>query len=390
MIGQRLRILLVDDHETNRLLFRTLIERRGHACTLAEDGLAALDAVAAGSFDLVLMDCAMPRLDGWEATRRIRERERVAGGPRLPIIALTAHGMAGDRERCLAAGMDDHLVKPVAEVELAAAIARAVAGAPDRAPDPAPAPPAPAAAAPVGVLVADPLPRPAAAAVDVLVRLGYAAAAGPWDAERLAAAPAVLVAARDDGAAAADLVRGLGRARVRPLILVSVVGLRHPSALTAQAAAPDALVLRPLQGPLVARALTRRLPMPAPPAPGRRLGLTASPGPALALDTLRMVDQVQPGIAEAMLRAFLADLDQAEADLAAAGAGPDRPVITALAHRIRGGAGSLGAGPLAAAAARVETSPEGDPLPGIAAFAAAAADLRHAAAVLFAEPRPGD
>lgn len=103
-----LRILLVEDNPVNQLLARRLLERHGHHVEVAENGAVGVEAVSAHRFDLVLMDCQMPIMDGYEATRRIREL-----GTRLPIVALTANAMAGDRERCLAAGMDDYLTKPV-------------------------------------------------------------------------------------------------------------------------------------------------------------------------------------------------------------------------------------------------------------------------------------
>jgi HPt (histidine-containing phosphotransfer) domain-containing protein len=234
------------------------------------------------------------------------------------------------------------------------------------------------------ILVVDPLPVPAAAAADALVRAGFAARCVAEDAPELAAAPAVLINARGDGASAAALVGALVRSPDRPLVIVSVAGQRHPAMVAVQAAGPDALILRPVQGALVARVVGRRLPAPAP-APGRPIDLAVDPGPALVLDTLRMVEQAQPGSAESMLRAFLADLDQAEADLAAAVADGDRPLVAALAHRLRGGGASLGALPLAAAAARLESDATGDAVPALRDVARCAASFRAAAAAL----RPG-
>ena len=85
---------------------------QGYTVTVANNGTEALDAHAQGGFDLMLMDCHMPEMDGFEATREIREREQQRAGKRMPIVALTANAMAQDREECLNAGMDDHLSKP--------------------------------------------------------------------------------------------------------------------------------------------------------------------------------------------------------------------------------------------------------------------------------------
>jgi CheY-like chemotaxis protein len=90
---------------------------------IAEDGSEALAALAATSYRLVLMDCQMPGMDGFEAVRRLREQERAAGG-HVPVVALTANAMPGDVERCLAAGMDAYLAKPVRLGDLKAAVER--------------------------------------------------------------------------------------------------------------------------------------------------------------------------------------------------------------------------------------------------------------------------
>ncbi|MFI5177567.1 MAG: response regulator [Vicinamibacterales bacterium] len=106
------KVLLVEDNAVNQRVATGLLARRGHEVTLAPDGRAALDLVARRSFDVVLMDLQMPVMSGLEATAAIRERERATGG-HVRIVAMTAHAMTGDRERCLAAGMDGYLSKPV-------------------------------------------------------------------------------------------------------------------------------------------------------------------------------------------------------------------------------------------------------------------------------------
>ena len=120
-------MLLAEDNATNQYLIGAFLHAGGHSMVTVADGGAAVAAVAAGGFDVVLMDVQMPVLDGLAATRAIRALPGPAG--RVPIVALTANAMSGDREECLAAGMDDYLAKPVEAAALAAALARVGGGA---------------------------------------------------------------------------------------------------------------------------------------------------------------------------------------------------------------------------------------------------------------------
>ncbi len=117
----RARVLVADDNAVNQLLLRRMLERFGCSVTVAVDGREAVEAWAPGRFDLVLMDCEMPVMDGYDATREIRSRER---GTRTPILAVTARVMPEERERCAAVGMDGFLSKPVVQAELIAALRR--------------------------------------------------------------------------------------------------------------------------------------------------------------------------------------------------------------------------------------------------------------------------
>ncbi len=127
--ARRARILLAEDNIVNQRVAAGLLEKMGHEVTIAANGREALAALDHQAFDLVLMDVQMPEVDGFEATGLIRQRETATGG-HMPIVAMTAHAMKGDRERCLAAGMDDYLCKPLDMKKLRAVINSLPAGRP--------------------------------------------------------------------------------------------------------------------------------------------------------------------------------------------------------------------------------------------------------------------
>ncbi len=134
---RRLHVLLAEDNPVNQRLAASLIQRRGHRVTIVGNGRDAVDAARAQFFDVVLMDVQMPEMGGFEATAAIRASERDAG-THLPIIAITAHVMKGDRERCLAAGMDDYITKPFDSRNLCRLIEKAAGAAPSEPPQPSP------------------------------------------------------------------------------------------------------------------------------------------------------------------------------------------------------------------------------------------------------------
>jgi two-component system sensor histidine kinase/response regulator len=109
---RNVHVLLVEDNFINQKVAIFMLEKMGCRVDVAANGLEALDALSKFAYELILMDCQMPEMDGYEATAAIRENERQIGG-HLPIIAMTASAMQGDREVCLAAGMDDYVSKPV-------------------------------------------------------------------------------------------------------------------------------------------------------------------------------------------------------------------------------------------------------------------------------------
>jgi CheY-like chemotaxis protein len=112
-VGTPLHVLLAEDHPVNQRIAVAALSRAGHRVTVAVDGHAALAAVGNDAFDIILMDLQMPHMSGFEATAAIRSRETQLQLPRVPIIAMTAHAMASDAQRCLDAGMDGHIAKPV-------------------------------------------------------------------------------------------------------------------------------------------------------------------------------------------------------------------------------------------------------------------------------------
>jgi CheY-like chemotaxis protein len=122
--GRRLRILLAEDDPVNQRVAVAMLRKLGHHAIVVDDGQEALDRLGSDTFDVVLMDVQMPRLDGYAATQAIRARAAATGARRLPIVAMTAHAIKGDRERCLDADMDDYLSKPIRLSELAATLDR--------------------------------------------------------------------------------------------------------------------------------------------------------------------------------------------------------------------------------------------------------------------------
>jgi CheY-like chemotaxis protein len=118
-----LHILLAEDNLINQKVASRLLEKQGHSVEITSNGAEALAAFTRDAFDLILMDVQMPVMGGYDATQAIRTAERVTGG-HIPIVALTAHAMKGDREICLSAGMDDYLGKPIRPGELAAVLER--------------------------------------------------------------------------------------------------------------------------------------------------------------------------------------------------------------------------------------------------------------------------
>ncbi|MCC6767323.1 MAG: response regulator, partial [Deltaproteobacteria bacterium] len=130
----RRRFLLAEDNPVNRTIGSRMLAKHGHEVVCAENGQLAVEISIHERFDVILMDVEMPIMNGFEATAAIRERERASGARRIPIIALTAHVMQGDRERCLAADMDDYATKPIQPTELFATVEALLDANPPEAP----------------------------------------------------------------------------------------------------------------------------------------------------------------------------------------------------------------------------------------------------------------
>jgi CheY-like chemotaxis protein len=124
------RVLLAEDNPVNQRVAFRLLEKRGHHVTIANNGRDAVQALDRQPFDVVLMDVQMPEMGGFEATAKIRDAERIHGG-HVRIIAMTAHALKGDREKCLAAGMDGYLSKPIDRLELFAVVEQSVPASKD-------------------------------------------------------------------------------------------------------------------------------------------------------------------------------------------------------------------------------------------------------------------
>jgi CheY-like chemotaxis protein/HPt (histidine-containing phosphotransfer) domain-containing protein len=243
------RVLLVEDTPINQYVATAMLEKLGVAVTLAVNGLAAVELVRSQSFDLILMDCHMPEMDGFEATRRIRDWQRAATPPRdVPIVALTANALTGDREACFAAGMSDFLTKPITASSLAAMLARHL-----RTAAPAAASPATVAQAPSGVAPAPSPVAPATSGVAPAPSAVAPATAPVFDPTVLASLPMVADGSQPEFASSVleqyrlgstDLIDRLGRALTAgdaQVVLRSMHSLKSASAqVGAEAAAQRA------------------------------------------------------------------------------------------------------------------------------------------------------
>ena len=312
-----MRVLLVEDNPVNLMVGQRLLGVLGTHCDSATNGEAALLRMSASRYDMVLMDCQMPVMDGYTATRRWREHEAATGGRRLPIVAMTANAMAGDRQKCLDAGMDDYLAKPVTRGELERCLfhwqqisaQQAAAAAPPVADTPPAAPPA---AAPVATAPMAP-PPPAVTSPPVSAPVPAPAPAPAF------AAPPVAPTSPD-----ATLEAAANRPVLNPNPFL-------PPPTTARPAAPA--------------------PTPAPPSPPP----PAEPQPPVVdesvLDELR---SILGNEVDRLIEVFLDDSPRLISALETAAAGQDLDMLRNAAHTLKSSSANLGAMALSNAAKKVE------------------------------------
>lgn len=311
------RVLLVEDNPVNLMVGQRLLGVLGITCDTASNGEAALMRMSASRYDVVLMDCQMPVMDGYTATQRWREGEDAAGdGRHLPIVAMTANAMAGDRQKCLDAGMDDYLPKPVTRSELERCLHRwwnpeiATATAPQMAFYPVDEQTGERIEAPVEAKT-----EAEAGAVEPAPTRHESTMAAPADA--LASEPAIASPMPADPASADH-------------------GMPSPQPTTAsQAAAPSA---PPTPQPQPAAPATPRVPQP----------------PVIDQDVVEELRSMLGGEVDRLIDIFLEDTPRLVAALENAAVGPDYNALRDAAHSLKSSSANLGAMSLSAAAKRVE------------------------------------
>jgi signal transduction histidine kinase/CheY-like chemotaxis protein/HPt (histidine-containing phosphotransfer) domain-containing protein len=359
------RILLVEDNPVNLMVAQRLVGLLGLTCETADNGEKALERMVQGNLDLVLMDCQMPVKDGYTASREWRQHEVAHDMPRLPIIAMTANAMAGDRQKCLDAGMDDYLSKPVDRRLLEATIARwlqvRAAGAP---------PPEPPAETPA-LLPDEPAPLPGLAATPVAAPHPTPTAAPP----PRPAAPAP-VSAPPAAPRPAPPVLPAATDPVRPSV-------PFPSRPAAPApASTSSPLLRPAPAGASAPAAPAA-PRPEPMSAEHRPDTPVTPPPVLAADVVDELRAVMGNEYLSLVRLFLEDAPTHVQALEAAAAANDMSRMIAPAHTLKSASANLGAMALSAAAKRIELGARQGVLPRPAvAVAVLESEFRRASQAL--------
>ncbi|KFN42408.1 hybrid sensor histidine kinase/response regulator [Arenimonas oryziterrae] len=339
------RVLLVEDNPVNQMVAQRLIGMLGLSCETADNGEKALERMNAGHLDLVLMDCQMPVKDGYSAAREWRQHEAAHKLPRLPIIAMTANAMAGDRQKCLDSGMDDYLSKPVDRRLLESSLARWLLKSPAAlvAPAKSAAPVAPVAAAPGPVAT----PAPAAAA-PATARVAPAPAAPPAPVvARPVAAPQPLPAAPE-----ATPPAPVRRPLPSPPLPEPATAMPPIQPFPARATPPG-------QAPAPARVAT---PMPAA-APPPAAEAPAPPPPVLAMEVLDELKTIMGQEYLGLVKLFLEDAPNHIQQLETAAATNDIAGLVAPAHTLKSSSANLGALALSAAAKRIELGARTGALP---------------------------
>ena len=324
------RLLLVEDNPVNLLVAQKLLSVLGYECDTAANGEIALAQMASDAYDLVLMDCQMPVLDGYAATRRWREIEAGQASVRhLPIVAMTANAMAGDRQRCLDAGMDDYLAKPVTRDLLDACLKRWLrsSGVRSTAHAPGPEPAAAAAAASEASRIA----QTAADTATLAAAPGLAAATA-------APAPAPASAPAADSPVPAAVAAAAPAAPARPH--------EHPSV--------DLAPEMPLFIPTAAAAATAQEPPAMAGFEQTPPSALPPPPPVLEPEMLDELREIAGDEAMTIVNLFLEDAPRLVRLLEQASAIPDLEVMREAAHALKSSSANVGALALSAAAKRIE------------------------------------
>ena len=344
--GQRLRghVLLVEDNPVNQMVAQRLLGMLGLQCETAGNGEKALERMHAGGLDLVLMDCQMPVKDGYTATTEWRQHEQSRGLPRIPIIAMTANAMAGDRQKCIAAGMDDYLSKPVDRRVLEATIGRWLQRGPQTEATRPAETASPANAAPVPAPT--PIPTPAPAPVMPAPR--------PVAIPETASRPALQVVTPPPAP--------------RPMPPQPVTPRFPPPTFAPPAAAPRppqpaAPPVAPRPTPPAFATHPTPPPVAVPAAPAAPATPSAPVLPVLAMDIVEELRAVMGAEYLVLIKLFLEDAPSHIQKLEAAAASNNIEAMVAPAHTLKSSSANLGALALSAVAKRIEIGARSEALP---------------------------
>jgi signal transduction histidine kinase/DNA-binding response OmpR family regulator/HPt (histidine-containing phosphotransfer) domain-containing protein len=323
-------VLLVEDNPVNQMVAQRLLGMLGLQCETADNGEKAIDRMRVGGLDLILMDCQMPVKDGYTATTEWREYETGQGLPRIPIIAMTANAMAGDRQKCIDAGMDDYLSKPVDRRVLEATIGRWLQQAQGKSAA------TPAAAAPAISAVPAPTPAPAAPTPSAIPT--------PVPAPR----PALQVVTPPPAAPSP---------RVMPETIIAPAPPRAVPPVAAPSQPP-----RPLPPPMPPRPMAPAAAMP-PAATSAPALPTPAVLPVLAMEIVEELRAVMGPEYLVLIKLFLEDAPTHIQKLEAAAASNNVEAMVAPAHTLKSSSANLGALALSAVAKRIEIGARSEALP---------------------------
>ncbi len=376
LASHKARVLVTDDNELNRLVAGEYLKRQGAEVVTASSGSEALGYLAEGGFDLVLMDCHMPDLDGYETTTRIRDLPGEYG--QVPIVAMTANAMQGDRDRCLAAGMNDYLSKPIRESEIARTLRRWVDGTQTRGVhgvgrDPAAPPPA-AGATPGAPGALDGLSCSGPGGAGLATRL---------TAHLLRDTPAQVQALRQavdagDWASTSRIAHAVrGVSHVMGAVAVGELCRRLEDAATtgARESALETMARLELEAARAVRALGG--------------GDESPPLDPARLAEYRAMDADEPGLSTTLLQLFLRDVPGRLTGIEEALGSEDATALLRAAHALKGAALQLGAGRLGLLVGEIESDAKrGDVASAARRFPQAIREWERVRAALLQELGP--